>query len=480
MTESVSRGTAYLFLAQFVFLVSGYIVHVGLGRLLGPAEYGVIGIILSLMLLTQTLLMRGLPQALAKEISAHPEQKEALFNTAFWVQLLTAAVVTAAFFFGANLIAHFFRDPSLVKYIRLSSAIIIPTALFSLYSDGFLNGTHKFRTQAWLRGLNSILKPIFIFPLVLLGYTISGAVAGYILTGFTSWFFSWYATGIRITQKAFHSSLDLLKKAFPIMMISFTYVLLNNIDLYLLKHLLESNYAAGIFSAADNLARTSPQLFFALAFTIMPAISAALAKQELLLAKKYITEALRYLLLILLPITVMVSATATPLVTLFYSSSFADSGAVLQILIFGSMFFAMFTVLNSVAIGAGDSSKALWSSVLLIVVSTILNLILIPKYGVQGAAIATAATALLGVLIILLYVRIKFKAGFQWGSSLKIIAASLVIYLLARSIPVSGLWLALEYCLLGIIYLLLLLILGEIQEKDYQLVKKIFTKSKAK
>ena len=264
------------------------------------------------------------------------------------------------------------------------------------------------------------------------------------------------------------------------MMISFTYVLLNNIDLYLLKHLLESNYAAGIFSAADNLARTSPQLFFALAFTIMPAISAALAKQELLLAKKYITEALRYLLLILLPITVMVSATATPLVTLFYSSSFADSGAVLQILIFGSMFFAMFTVLNSVAIGAGDSSKALWSSVLLIVVSTILNLILIPKYGVQGAAIATAATALLGVLIILLYVRIKFKAGFQWGSSLKIIAASLVIYLLARSIPVSGLWLALEYCLLGIIYLLLLLILGEIQEKDYQLVKKIFTKSKAK
>jgi len=42
--------------AQVAFVVSGYAVHVALGRMLGPAEYGIYAVVISMMTMVNLIL----------------------------------------------------------------------------------------------------------------------------------------------------------------------------------------------------------------------------------------------------------------------------------------------------------------------------------------------------------------------------------------------------------------------------------------
>lgn len=56
MKQNVKRGTLYLMVAQVAFVVSGYAVHVALGRMLGPAEYGIYAVVISMMTMVNLIL----------------------------------------------------------------------------------------------------------------------------------------------------------------------------------------------------------------------------------------------------------------------------------------------------------------------------------------------------------------------------------------------------------------------------------------
>ncbi|MEA1999447.1 MAG: oligosaccharide flippase family protein [Euryarchaeota archaeon] len=63
MKQSVLRGTIYLMAAQAAFVASGYAIHIGLARLLGPSEYGIYAVVISLMTMVNLILTTGIPQA---------------------------------------------------------------------------------------------------------------------------------------------------------------------------------------------------------------------------------------------------------------------------------------------------------------------------------------------------------------------------------------------------------------------------------
>jgi O-antigen/teichoic acid export membrane protein len=69
MKQSVLRGTIYLMAAQAAFVASGYAIHISLGRLLGPSEYGIYAVVISLMTMVNLILTTGIPQAVAKYVA---------------------------------------------------------------------------------------------------------------------------------------------------------------------------------------------------------------------------------------------------------------------------------------------------------------------------------------------------------------------------------------------------------------------------
>jgi len=93
MPKSMAKGAAYLTVATIVFMLTGYAVHFGLARLLGPAMYGIYGVVLSLISITNIILTAGISQAVSKYISAG-ENAEIVKRTGLKIQAVFALLIS--------------------------------------------------------------------------------------------------------------------------------------------------------------------------------------------------------------------------------------------------------------------------------------------------------------------------------------------------------------------------------------------------
>src|SRR6266568_179226 len=106
-------------------MLSGYLINIWLGRYLGPAAYGIYGIIISLATIINLTQTTGLPQAVSKYISSDAENSEAIYKTGFVIQLISTSLVSIVFFLFSNAIAHLLKDRTFTPYLQLS-ALIFP------------------------------------------------------------------------------------------------------------------------------------------------------------------------------------------------------------------------------------------------------------------------------------------------------------------------------------------------------------------
>ncbi len=469
----LAKGTVFMMLAQFVFLLSGYIIHIGLGRMLGPADYGIFGIIISCLTVFEIFLMKGLPQSISKFTAGSFEKAKAIFKKALKLQLIMASSLALLYFASANILAYFLKDPSLSYYIRLSALLIIPLTLFYMYVNGFLNGLRRFREQSLLLSLNAVLKMGLVFFFVWLGYRITGAITSYILAAVISLIIASFVLNLRKIKgisKIAVSNRQILVFAFPLIISSLSFTLLRNMDLLILKNILVENVKAGLYTASMTMSRVSTSLFVALSFTLLPSISKAVANKDIVLTKKYISESLRYLAILLFPMTFIISATSSNLISLFYSDKYILGAASLGILIFGSTFLATFSVLNTITIATGNLKIATLSAIAIIPLSAMLNYILIPIFELEGAALATTIATLSGTLFLSVYIIRKYNAFISPSSLIKILAASFLVFLITFYWQFSGIYLILTYLVSFALYFLILFLLKEFSKKDIKVL----------
>ena len=209
----VGKGTLYLIGVQIVFLASGYIIHAGLGRLLGPASYGIFGVVIYLITLSQDFLRTGIPQAASKYIAEDNSKAGAIKNNTVKLQLIFSLLVFLVYLLLADIFADLLGDPSLTTYIRVSAFIIPAGAFFALYTN-FLNGLRWYDKQAIVMLSYSIATIAGVFALVFFGYGIYGAIFGYLMGPLVGFALGWYFFKFEspFLEKS-ETSIDVLREA---------------------------------------------------------------------------------------------------------------------------------------------------------------------------------------------------------------------------------------------------------------------------
>lgn len=470
MGNALARGTVYMMLAQFIVLISGYLIHVFLGKLFGPEAYGNFGVILSLMLITKTLFLTGIVKSVTKYVSEQNERASSILRAGVKLQLILSFICVAFYLIFAEFLAQLFQNFSLAGPIRFSSLVVIPVGLYGIYSEGYLNGKRIFKKQALLEGGSSLLRVAIAVGLVYLGWGLYGAITAYVLAPLLA-FFLILAFIERKEDSQKFELIKLVKYAIPITV--FFTLLITTLDLGLLviKSQLADPALAGFYTSASTIAKIIFSIFSALSLTMLPSISSAAAQNNDNLVKKYITQSLRYSLLILTPCAVIISVYSMQIIKLFYSSVYYPAAPALSILVWGMVLFSLFMLLCSFFQAVNKMNGIIFITGLVGGLALALNLIMVPKWGVQGGAIATTIAAFIGVFLISVITVKNFGAFIQFSSLLKIIFSGLVIYLLAQLWNPSGLLLAVAVILLGGLYLILLFFMKEITPEDVQVVK---------
>ncbi len=480
MARKMAKGTVWLMGAQISFLLGGYIIHFGLGRMLGPADYGTFGIILSLFAIVRIFLQGGVPQAVTKYVSEGRSVYWAKKN-AYIIQSIVVILCFIVIFVFAPYIASLLGDISLSHYIRLMSLMIPINGIYQIYLS-IINGKKLFLKVASIKIIYSFLRPVMVFAFVLLGFAVFGALSGLIIAVLFALLFSLFVMR-KIEDKSTKIPIG-LKEMFwfflPLVVLSVMITSIRSLDMLFVKSLMREGRFVGYYTSAWAVSALPITVFTAISFTILPSVSSSIAKNNLDLTRSYIRNAIRYTTMILLPITLLVVANPGKLLAFFYTQEYKLGGGALRILIMGMLFFTIFFMFNTTIIAMGKPKIPMAIVLFLLPIDIILNYIFIPIYGLEGAAFTTTLISFIGMCVTACYLFKKIGGIVDSISCLRLLAASAFIFTIAIFITTSGWFLIIIYVVLLLGYIGLLWILKEIKEDDIRLLKDIFNISEKK
>lgn len=476
---SMGQGAVYLTVSNIIFLGSGYVIHIGLGRLLGPESYGIFGVIIAIITFVGLMLRSGITLAASKFIAEDTEKSEIIAQKTAKLQFIFGITVFLLYFFSSGLIADLLGDKELVPYIELSSFAILSYAVFALYLN-VVNGLKHYGDQARMLSVYSLAKLGGVFLLVALGFGIYGAVAGFILAPVAG-----TIAGVKYLKIDFTKNIGnfdikrLIYFAVPVTAFAVSYNLIGSVDLFLVKSILSENIYTGYYTASTTIAKVPAFLFLGLSTALFPAVSKAVTRKDQMLTTNYIQNSLRYMLVLIIPVSFLINATASDLVSLVYSAKYAPAAEPLKILIFGWALLALFQLLATILSAGGYPKLPAYIVSLSLLISFLLNYILIPAYGLPGAALATTMAGFFAVSLAAIYVHKIYGALIDLSSVLKIIGASAAVNLLAGNVKIGYDFLPVEYIILAGVYILILVVLKEINNQDFQVFKKLIKRDVA-
>lgn len=161
----VRSGLGWSLLSRFGNQLMQFGVTVLLARLLEPAAFGTIGMLLVFSGFAQLIADSGLAAALIHRQDLRDSDK----STVFWIQFAGGCVMSLAFLLGSNALARFFHDPALAPLYRAFSVI------FALQSLGIVQGTMlrrdgRFRYLAIVTTTGTIVSGVLAVSLALAGF----------------------------------------------------------------------------------------------------------------------------------------------------------------------------------------------------------------------------------------------------------------------------------------------------------------------
>ncbi|HSA08403.1 MAG TPA: flippase [Candidatus Moranbacteria bacterium] len=495
MSTNLAKSTFWLVVSEIIFNLSGYIIHSFVGRILGPADYGRYGLVVTLTTMVIVLIGNGIPTAMAKYISeifeTNPRLVLVIKKKAIILQSILIGAVTIIFFLCAPFISFILGDPSLTPLFRISTLIIPAFALASFYFS-FYTGLHKFNVQSVLKTLRSVLKVVAIVGLAY-AFRVPGSIVGYALAAFSVFLIAFsldwfkYTPELKKAAKSQNLSLQatfetkkLINYAWQIILFFLAYELLISIDLYLVKGILHDDYLTGIYNASLTVGRIPYYIFYALTIMLLPVVSKTTAENNSEETNKIIGQSMRLMTILLVPSVILMSQFSRPIIKIFFSVKYIDAAYPMSILAYGVGFLTIFYVMSFVLNGAGKTKIPMWISIFGVAINTILNYILIRRYGIVGSAVATTITSFVAMLAILYYVKRDFGTIFKLKSLAKIIFAGVVMFGASSFFSKGEIIFMAWSIILFAGYLIILYALGEITKNDIDYIKQIATKKKRK
>lgn len=165
--------------------------------------------------------------------------------------------------------------------------------------------------------------------------------------------------------------------------------------------------SVGIYNVAVSIAERLWIVSQSVSNVLFPKISSMSNNDE----KDYLTTMLtRNVLLISIITSIILVLISDFLILLLFGSAYEDAALPLKILMPGIVFLSVDRILSNDLSGRGKPEMSMYTSITTIILNIFLNIILIPKYGLSGAAFSTSLSYTVAFIIkIIIFKRLTGK-----------------------------------------------------------------------
>lgn len=482
----IGRETSIIFAGFFLGTLFQYLYKMLLARSLGPKLFGVFAQGLGIIQTASVLSLVGLHLSIPRFISFYTgkDDKNSLGNTVsagLIIILVTSTIVSILLFLFAETIAlQFFEEPSLVDPLKFFSFTVIPLSTLKLIMSLF-RGQQDALTKVIVDDfIWSGALVVFVLISVLLSLNVSGAVYAY----FAGTSVACLIGGLIYLRKSNHGlpKNDLPFKrlvafTWPLFLIAVFAVTNRWFDVLMLGWL-SSSAKAGIYDISFSIAGYVALVLNSVGFMFMPVISELYGRGEKEKIKTIFTTSTRWLITLSLPLLVGMLIFPEEIILILFGSQYLSGKLSLIIISIGFFFKVLRGPSNLVLVAAGKTRDLMIGTGVISTLIITLNLLLIPEYGMIGAAISTLTAYMIGDSLILLYAAREvgcypYNKGFIRIVP-PIIMSSLTAFGIKKIFDLSLAFSILTGILMVIIYPVLLYAFDGIRREDYRLLKKAY------
>lgn len=458
--------------AHIGLTLSSYVVAVLLARGLGPATYGVYGIVYSVLLGVELIGRLGIPQAASKLVAEQESEGQGLEATGITLTAVLYLAIFSGFWLLSSRLASIFQVEDGASLFRIAAFDIPFYGLYFICSH-ILNGRRSFGWESLGLLVYSLTRVLGISLLFLTGISVAGALWVNVAASLLGLGFVAAAVGRASFRPTLEYARPLLLLAIPIGLFALGSQCLISMDLWALNAL-GSDVAAevkGLYVAATNLSRIPNITAFVASAVLIPSVSRAYAQNDVAAAETTVKKGVSLLMMLILPICGLMAVRAASTMELVFSESYRSGASLLAMLVVAhGLFFTLQMVFSGILIASGKARAAATLSLAILPVSMLLNVWLVSTAGARGATLAALIATALGAVAGGYLVNHAVTSIVLPGAYLKMLVVTGIVCLVAWGLPFEGIGFIAAMLILGLVYLGLLFLVGLIRRADLALL----------
>jgi O-antigen/teichoic acid export membrane protein len=408
--REVVRGSALAFAVKLLAAVSAFSANVAIARLLGADEAGIFFLVYTIILLATAVGRLGLDQTFVRFIAVYNSSREwgsikSLYSTGIAWSLILSFGIALVLWAGADALGRYvFAEDGFADVLRAATPALPLVALFGLQAAAL---------QGLKRVVESLLTLSAIAPLTLLGLTLAmrpqaaddvailfvvSALVALVAGGFW-WFRQWQPRQAALPV----SKSQMIASCLPLFLASVT-SLVSNSSGQLLIGAWATSADVAIFNAAQRTAVLTSFVLVAVNSISAPKFAALYAAGRYAALRRTALNSTRLMVLVAVPPLALMIFFPSEILGVF-GPAFPEGERALQILAAGQ-FISVASGSVGYLLAMTGHERILRNVVFVAAAACIaLGIFLVPRYGLHGAAIATAIGMALQNLLCVWYTR---------------------------------------------------------------------------
>lgn len=393
--------------------VLGALFYILLARLLGPAEFGILIISLTTLVLIADMADIGTNTGLIRFVSSHISQSREkayrFLKLSLEIKLVAWAVTFLLVYLLTPLLAiQVFRKEELILPLRLV-AFGTGGALLFTFATSALQAFQKYFLWSLLNIFTNALRLILI---VLLGTSsllnIESSLLAFIILPFFGFFVALFLLPSRQflqVKEEFSLSAELFKYNIPVAIFTLIAAFSARLDTYLNAALLSSR-EVGIYGAANQLVQIMPQMVSALGLVSSPKFASFRNNSQMLTYfKKFQFLVLGLCLLGILTIPILIY-----LIPILFGSLYSEAVIPFMFLFLANLIFLFsIPVHHSIIFYFSRPDVFIWVALGHLTIIGILGYFMILNFGIIGASVTVLVGTTFNFIYPLIWLLLKLR-----------------------------------------------------------------------
>jgi len=405
----IYRSSAVAFIIKGISIVLGYVFSYLIALYYGAQGMGIFSITQTLISILAIISILGFDVAIVKFFS---EKKSVSRIKEMYYKILKIVIPLALFvsiitYLSSPLLKDFFNDEDLLYSIRIASFGIFPLSVLFINSEG-LRGMKDIKLYSIFKfvmiPLVSSMILLFVYKSQLLDFEgiIFSYVVGIYITFFFSMFFWLKKINVPSSYNSVSSFKNLLNISIPMLLTTSLFYIINWTDTIILGYY-DTSYNIGIYNIAVKMSMASSIVLFSINSIAAPKYSELFSLNKMSEFKSMVKFSSKLIFWISVPIIIIIAYKAEFFLSIF-GEEFKQGKIALYILLLGQLVNIICGSVGYILMMTNKQNLLRNIIFLAALVNIILNILLIPSYGILGAALSTTISMILWNITSLIYV----------------------------------------------------------------------------